>query len=357
MVRDHLELKGGAMKHIRIDTEQVRESAWRFDYASTQLTETAAALRRAIHSLDTGAWDGRSRWRIEPELGRVTPQCQELSEELHRLGRLLDRVATTFEQQDAQASTAVFNLPWDIDLAAPSMLDVVVSDAGPNPPAAATDVIGGYLKNVSKAADIYQLFDDIRDICGSFKAVGAVTFGGAYVGQVVIKDGYALKGDLLGFSLYLTHIKSANLSAHMAKAAWKDSFSKGNILLEGATELGENWEEYQGDTGKVATGVIVDTAIGVGCSAAGAWAGAVAGAALGSALGPVGTVIGGKIGGVLGSRAASWAAEQLENVKVSDKELDQWVVDGISSGVNTGAQYLDRALDDLAGGVSRLFQF
>lgn len=81
------------MKHIRIDTEQVRESAWRFDYASTQLAETVAALRRAIHSLDTAAWDGRSRWRIEPELGRVTPQCQELSEELHRLGRLLDRVS------------------------------------------------------------------------------------------------------------------------------------------------------------------------------------------------------------------------------------------------------------------------
>lgn len=356
MVRDHLELKGGAMKHIRIDTEQVRESAWRFDYASTQLTETAAALRRAIHSLDTGAWDGRSRWRIEPELGRVTPQCQELSEELHRLGRLLDRVATTFEQQDAQASTAVFNLPWDIDLAAPLMLDVVVSDAGTNPPAAATDVIGGHLKNVSKAAEKLQDWVDLRDISASFAVAGLLTYGVTYPGQVIFWGTHDLK-EWAGFSPYLTHIKSANLSAHMAKAAWKDSFSKGNILLEGATELGENWEEYQGDTGKVATGVIVDTAIGVGCSAAGAWVGAVAGAALGSALGPVGTVIGGKIGGVLGSRAASWAAEQLENVKVSDKELDQWVVDGISSGVNAGAQYLDRALDDLAGGVSRLFQF
>ena len=134
------------MKHIRIDTEQVRESAWRFDYASTQLTETAAALRRAIHSLDTGAWDGRSRWRIEPELGRVTPQCQELSEELHRLGRLLDRVATTFEQQDAQASAAVFNLPWDIDLSEPSMLGVTVGGAEKGTFVAATDVIEEHLQ-------------------------------------------------------------------------------------------------------------------------------------------------------------------------------------------------------------------
>ena len=160
-----------------------------------------------------------------------------------------------------------------------------------------------------------------------------------------------------GLSPYLTHIKSANLPSHMAKTAWKDSFSKGNIFLEGVTELGENWGEYQGDAGKIATGIVVDTAIGVGCSAAGAWAGAAAGAALGSALGPVGTVIGGKIGGVLGSKAGSWAAEKLENVKAGDKELDQWLVDGISGGAKAGTQYLDRALDDLAGEVSRLFQF
>lgn len=344
------------MRRIRIHTEQAREVARRFDYAGTQLTETGAALRRAIHSLDTGAWDGRSRWRIEPELGRATSQCQDLSEELHHLGRLLDRVATTFEQQDAQASTAVFSLPWDIDLSAPPMLGVSVSGAEQDAFVAATDVIGGHFKNASKAADIYQLLDDVHDIRGSFKAVGAVTFGGTYLGQVVIKGGHALKSDL-GLSPYLTHIKSANLPAHMAKAAWKDGFSKGNILLEGVSELGENWEEYKGDTGKVATGVIVDTAIGVGCSAAGAWAGAAAGAALGSALGPVGTVIGGKIGGVLGSRAGSWAADKLENVKIGDQELDQWLVDGISDGIEAGVQHLDRALDDLAGGVSRLFQF
>ncbi|HOV47724.1 MAG TPA: WXG100 family type VII secretion target [Anaerolineae bacterium] len=134
------------MKHIRIDTEQVCESAWRFGCASAQLTETCAALRRAIHSLDTAAWDGRSRWRIEPELGRVTPQCQELSEELHRLGRLLDRVATTFEQQDAQASAAVFNLPWDIDLSEPSMLGVTVGGAEKGTFVAATDVIEEHLQ-------------------------------------------------------------------------------------------------------------------------------------------------------------------------------------------------------------------
>jgi WXG100 family type VII secretion target len=344
------------MKRIRIRTEQVREVARRFDYVSTQLSETGAALRRAIHSLDTGAWDGRSRWRIETELGRVTPQCQDLSEELHHLGRLLDRVATTFEQQDAQASTAVFNLPWDIDLSAPLMLGVSVSGAGQDAFVAATDVIGGIFNTSSKSAEKLQDWEDFRDISAGFAIAGLLVPGATYPGQVIFKGAHDLK-EWAGLSPYLTHIKAANLPSHMAKAAWKEGFSKGNILLEGASELGENWEEYQGDTGKIATGVIVDTAIGVGCSAAGAWAGAAAGAALGSALGPVGTVIGGKIGGVLGSRAGSWAAEQLENVKVGDKELDQWLVDGISSSVEAGVQHLDRALDDLAGGVSRLFQF
>ncbi|MBN1923017.1 MAG: WXG100 family type VII secretion target [Anaerolineae bacterium] len=342
------------MQHIRIRTEQVRGAAQRFDYASTQLTETAATLRRAIHSLDTGAWDSHSRWRIESELGRVSPRCQELAEELNRLGCLLKKVADSFEQQDAQASTAVFNLPWDLDLATPLMLGVALGGAGKDAFVPATDVTGGNLKNASKAAEIYQLLDDVQDIRGSFEAVGVVTFGGTYLGQVVIKGGHALKTDL-GLSPYLTHIKAANLPKHMAKTAFKDGFSKGNILLEGVSELGENWEEYKGGTSRIATGIIVDTALGVGCSAAGAWAGAAAGAALGSALGPVGTVIGGKIGGVLGTRAGSWAAEKLENVKVDDQELDQWLVDGFINGVKAGTQHLDRALDDLAGEVSRLF--
>ncbi|OQA22269.1 MAG: hypothetical protein BWY63_00911 [Chloroflexi bacterium ADurb.Bin360] len=344
------------MKRIRIRTEQVREVARRFDYVSTQLTETGAALRRAIHSLDTGAWDGRSRWRIEAELGRVTPQCQDLSEELHHLGRLLDRVATTFEQQDAQASNAVFDLPWDIELLLPPMIAVDVNGAEKEALVAGQDGIAEHLKNLKKSSEDFQHLMNFRDIGASFVVAGLLTHGSTYPGQVIFKGAHDLK-EWAGLSPYLTHIKAANLPKHMAKSAFKDSFSKSSILLEGASELGENWEEYKGDAGKIATGVIVDTALGVGCSAVGAWAGAAAGAALGSLLGPVGTVIGGKVGGVLGSMAGSWAAEKLENVKIGDQELDQWLVDGISGGIKAGGQHLDRALDDLAGGVSRLFQF
>lgn len=91
------------MSHIRINTEQVRDMGRRFDHEGTHLAETDNSLRNAIQNLDTGLWEGRSRAQIEPSLTRVGPQCQELSADLTRLGRLLVKVADTFEQQDIQA--------------------------------------------------------------------------------------------------------------------------------------------------------------------------------------------------------------------------------------------------------------
>ena len=65
-------------------------------------------MQRAIGSLDTGAWDGRSRWRAEPLLDRVRPESARVADGLDELGRKLVRVADTFEQED---NTAAFRAP------------------------------------------------------------------------------------------------------------------------------------------------------------------------------------------------------------------------------------------------------
>lgn len=346
------------MSHIRINTEQVRDMGRRFDHEGTHLAETDNSLRNAIQNLDTGLWEGRSRAQIEPSLTRVGPQCQELSADLTRLGRLLVKVADTFEQQDIQAGNALQALTWDeIDFSSSTTTNVVVGgDPFGDNESDNKDNVSPVLKYMKDASESISKFKDYKEIGASFLMAGHITRGSTYPGQLIFSGGRNLK-DMAGLSPYLTHIKSANLPAHMAKNAFKGGFSKSSILLEGVSELSENWEEYKGDNVKVATGVVVDTALGVGCSAVGAGLGTFIGAGAGSIFGPVGTVIGGKVGGVLGSMAGSWAADKLENVKIGEKELDQWAVDTISGGIKAGAKEIDKALDGIAGEVSKLFKF
>ena len=100
------------MTKIRIQTESVREAGQRFIAEGDHLAEIGQALQGAIGSLDTWAWDGVSRARAEPLLGRVRPESATVAEELERLGRTLVHVADAFEQEDNTAAGNLAGMPW-----------------------------------------------------------------------------------------------------------------------------------------------------------------------------------------------------------------------------------------------------
>ena len=92
------------MTQIRINTEQVKAVGRQFDATGNHLTEIGHELQRAISSLDTSSWDGVSRQQTEPLLGQVRPASERVAGELDELGRMLVRVAETFEQEDNTAA-------------------------------------------------------------------------------------------------------------------------------------------------------------------------------------------------------------------------------------------------------------
>jgi hypothetical protein len=59
---------------IQVHPESLREVARTFNRQSAAIQEIEEELCRAIGGLDTWAWDGRSRARAEPLLGRVGPE-------------------------------------------------------------------------------------------------------------------------------------------------------------------------------------------------------------------------------------------------------------------------------------------
>lgn len=100
------------MVKIQLNTEQVRDVGCRVLTESAEIAETGRALYHAIDSLDTWAWDGRSRANAEPLLEQVRPQSGRLAEELERLGRLLQHVADRFENEDSTAARELEGMPW-----------------------------------------------------------------------------------------------------------------------------------------------------------------------------------------------------------------------------------------------------
>ncbi|RLC77682.1 MAG: hypothetical protein DRJ03_26460 [Chloroflexi bacterium] len=294
------------------------------------MAEIGRELQNAIGSLDTGAWDGRSRARAEPLLGRVRPESGRVQHQLEELGYKLMRVANIFEQEDDTAARELEGMGW-----------VEFEDGS-----YVTDLTSARLKTIDRIAG---KIDDAQDVWEIFASVGiaaGLVKGSTYAGQTIFYGSRDLK-DWAGVSSYLTHIKDTNIPSYMTKHAFKGKFSRGSILLEGISEAAENWEEFEGDTSKVATGIVVETALGIGCSAVGAAGGAfVVGAIGGAILGPPGAVIGGKIGGVMGGWAGGKFAEWVEDWKVGDdgQELDQLVVETV-----------DEKLDTFANSIARLF--
>jgi WXG100 family type VII secretion target len=332
------------MAQIRIDTERARDVGRQFLGEGNRLAEIGRELQRAISSLDTWAWDGRSRRRAEPLLGRVRPESERVADELDMLGRKLVRVADTFEQEDNTAARNLEGMPW-VDFGAGGLTHGVgTSGSGLDIP----DLI-------SDAAGTFDYSKDAAEVLASVWLAGGLVSGTTYLGQSIFRGGHRLK-NLAGVNPYLTHIKDVNIPSHMAKTAFRSKFGRGNILLEGLTEVGENWKEYGGDVPKVATGIVVDTFLGIGGAAIGAGVGTIVfGTVGGLLLGPAGAVIGGKIGGVVGSVAGGWVAEKVEDIKIGDQELDQAVVETVTGGIEASAQAIDRALDSFVSSVARLF--
>jgi len=100
------------MTQIRINTQQAREVARRLQAQADAVEQLTRSLNHAISTLDTDAWDGQSRWRIEPRLNQVSPAGRDVTRSLEDLGRKLRRVADTFEQEDATAAGHLEGMPW-----------------------------------------------------------------------------------------------------------------------------------------------------------------------------------------------------------------------------------------------------
>jgi WXG100 family type VII secretion target len=106
------------MVKIRIDTERVRDVGIRFSSESDHLRQINHELRQAIGSLDTGAWDGRSRADAEPLLDRVRPESLHVAKKFDDLGQKLLHVADMFERKDDTAAQNLERMPWvDFDSA------------------------------------------------------------------------------------------------------------------------------------------------------------------------------------------------------------------------------------------------
>jgi WXG100 family type VII secretion target len=117
---------------IRIDTEHAREAGRRLISESDRLAEIGHELQNAISSLDTGAWDGVSRARAEPMLGRVRPESERMAQGLDILGRKLVRVADVFEQEDNTAARNLEGMPWvDFQIGGGSVLGVATAAVAP----------------------------------------------------------------------------------------------------------------------------------------------------------------------------------------------------------------------------------
>ena len=100
------------MTDIRINTEHVREAGQQIAARGSRLAEIGQIVQQAVHSLDTGAWDGVSRARAEPLLGRAAPEATRVSEALGALGQKLAHVADVFEERDTTAARELTGLPW-----------------------------------------------------------------------------------------------------------------------------------------------------------------------------------------------------------------------------------------------------
>ena len=337
------------MTRIRIDTEHVREVGRQLIAESDRMDGIGQELQSAIGGLDTGSWDGISRAWAEPMLDRVRPESARVADELDHLGRKLAHVAEVFEQEDNTAARNLAGMGWvDFGVEA-SVMTNATSSASPT--------------KSEKRSDEKTFLEGIGDR-GEYLGIGLdVAAALPALGLLSIKHMSGFSGNILRDAWSLGGKNLARTWRDMSSRSLGDLFKETDDLSGPAAlvvgsvcevigETGENWREYEGDPGKMAGGLLFDSALGIGASVAGGAAGAFIGAALGGAVCSVipvagtsaGAVIGGKIGGIAGGWLGGKAAEWVEDVKIGDQELDQAVADTV-----------DRGLDTIVDGVASLF--
>lgn len=295
---------------IRVHPDCLRDAAQVLAHQSDSVSSLGEELVRAINRLDTWAWDGHSRAQVEPLLSQVGPESRYLAERLEDLSRKLRHTADEFESTDAIIADPLTTVFQQVSTA--------------------SEWLGGQIERIG----LYETIAAVPLIAAMIRP------GTRYAGQVKFYGPQELK-EWAGLSRNLTHIKSANLPSHMAKQALK--VSAVDVLLKAGSELDENWKEYKGDLRKAAVGIAVDTAIGVGVGMLAEAGGTYIGAAIGQALIPI-PGAGALIGGTVGRIAAKWAVqhwqidEKIENIRLGDMELDQWVVKNVDA---TLGQFVD----------------
>jgi WXG100 family type VII secretion target len=155
------------MTKIRIDTERVQDVGRRLSLESDHIDQIIHELQQAIGNLDTWAWDGRSRARAEPMLSQVQPSGRRTSDELARLGRMLERIADTFEDQDNTAARNLAGMPWvDFETQSGDVLGVMTAHRSMKPEIvfASQSLVGAFAVELSKMswADRFAHAEELR---------------------------------------------------------------------------------------------------------------------------------------------------------------------------------------------------
>lgn len=378
------------MGQIRIDTERVREVGQRLIAEAERIHETGVRLSSTVNHLDIWAWDGISRARAEPLLEQIRPQTDQCSQELQRLGQILQHVADIFEEQDKTTAQNLTTLPWiDWESGGADVMDdlgSILSDMSEE--IRAVIMTAGIVGLVEFLKDDFELSWALLESKDIWKGL-QIFKGHSYPGQLIFQGSHSIK-DVAGFSPYLTHVKFSlsQTAFDMGKDSFLEALGIGNstgakigvalnVLTVGVNGF-ENWEKYKDEgISKVAAGTIVDSAMDIGLSVAGAglgaWGGAIAGGALlgavsGGVLAPVGAAIGSKIGGFAGSWAGGWVSNKLQETDMHEQvvdwtadrfddayEIGSQVVDAVGDSIREGAKKVDQALDSAIDGLIKLF--
>ncbi len=291
---------------IRVHPEHLREVAALLARESAEVERIGEELQRAVHSLDTWAWDGHSRMRAEPMLSRVGPESRCAAERLDELSHSLRRIADAFAHADETHRFPSMEYSSSFQPGSDFSLDTL------------------YLQSVS---DVFKRIDNLKDIGEVIAAVVValgIVRGMTYPGQLIFHGSHSLK-KLAGISPYLTHIKSANLPKHILKQHLKPDAASiaWDFVVEITGEFAENWQEYHGDIGKVFVATVVESVLGVGC----AFLFSAAFVALGGVLLPgPGAIIGAKVGRIVGSWVGGKVAEMKNNGRKVDDSLSDFVI-------------------------------
>jgi hypothetical protein len=296
-----------------------------------------------------------------------------VADEIDHLGRKLRHVAEIFEQEDNTAARNLEGMGWvEFETSATDSL----MSAPPTPKSS---------KNIEEKTPLEEA-GEVGEVLANLLDLGAVGLTAFSVLSVKHLSGFS--GNLLKDALALGGKNLGRTWRAMAKTPIDDLFEEADELFNGTddfvrkgdgflgsaalvvgsvcevvSEIDENWREYDGDPGKMAGGILFDSALGIGGALAGGAAGTFVGGVIGGAIGSIipiagtsaGAVIGGKIGGIVGGWLGSDLAVEgeifgrkvwdgVENVKVGGRELDHTVADTV-----------DRGLETIVDGVASLF--